>query len=192
MSADKKVFEQGKCSLTSPAGSNTDDRVPGYQPPVQQQHQTPGQQGKMDPQPSIEHVPDEKGGYKLYQAAGKLKGRKALITGGDSGIGQSTAVLFAMEGCSDIFFQHLPEEKSDAKKTVELVEKYGAKAHTFAADLTDKNNCKRMVDEALSKMGAINILFNNHAYQMMIHDIHDLKEEQWEHTFNTNIHGKFS
>ena len=141
----------------------------------------------MDHAPSIEYVPDEQEGYKLYQASGKLKGRKAVITGGDSGIGQSTAVLFAMEG-AEIFFTYLPEEEKDSNKTVELVEKYGGKAHKLAVDLTDKKNCQKTVDEAMNKMGAINILFNNHAYQMMVHEIKNLKEEQWEHTFNTNIH----
>jgi NAD(P)-dependent dehydrogenase (short-subunit alcohol dehydrogenase family) len=134
-------------------------------------------------------VSDEKGGHKLYQAVGKLKGKKAVITGGDSGIGQATAVLFAMEG-AEVFITYLDQEKSDADKTVKLVEKYGGKCHTLAVNLKDKNNCKKTIDEAINKMGAINILFNNHAYQMMINDIHDLSEDQWVHTFDTNIHRK--
>jgi len=110
-------------------------------------------------------VPTEDGEYQLYKAAGKLKGKKALITGGDSGIGQATAVLFAMEG-ADVFITYLPEEEEDAKKTKSHVEKYGQKCYTHAADLKGRDKCKEVVDEALKQMGAINILFNNHAYQV--------------------------
>ena len=92
-----------------------------------------------------------------------------------------------MEG-ADSFIAYLPEEEKDAQGTKSYVEKHGAKCHLYPTNLKDKNNCKKVVEQALSKMGAINILFNNHAYQMMINDIHDLSEEQWEHTFDTNIH----
>ncbi|KAK1011630.1 hypothetical protein LTR91_002101 [Friedmanniomyces endolithicus] len=172
MSSDKSMFESG------------------WLPPVQQQAPPGQQKGKLDPQPAIEHVPDGKGGSKLYQPAGKLKGKKAIITGGDSGIGQSTATLFAMEG-ADVLITYLPEEEVDAKETKSLVEKHGGKCYTLAVDLRDMKNCQKVIDEAMSKMGAINILFNNHAYQMMIEDIHDLSEEQWIKTFDTNIHPFF-
>ncbi|KAK3069627.1 hypothetical protein LTR53_011893 [Teratosphaeriaceae sp. CCFEE 6253] len=162
----------------------------GWLPPVQQQAPPGQQKDKLDPQPAIEHVPDGKGGSKLYQAAGKLKGLKAVITGGDSGIGQSTATLFAMEG-ADVLITYLPEEEVDAQETVKLVEKYGQKCYTLAVDLRKRENCQKTIDEAMSKLGAINILFNNHAYQMMINDIHDLSEEQWLTTFDTNIHPFF-
>ncbi|KAH9808828.1 3-oxoacyl-(acyl-carrier-protein) reductase [Teratosphaeria destructans] len=162
----------------------------GYQPPVQQQP-TPGWQSKLDPQPSVEYVPDEAtGGYQLYKAAGKLKDKKALITGGDSGIGRATAVLFAMEG-ADSFIVYLPEEEEDAKETVRLVEKYGRKCYTFQANLKSKDKCKEVIDKAFSTMGSLDILFNNHAYQMMQKDITEIPEEQWEHTFATNIHPFF-
>ncbi|KXL48939.1 hypothetical protein M433DRAFT_57458 [Acidomyces richmondensis BFW] len=161
----------------------------GFQPPVQQQ-QPPGWQKELDPQPSTEYIPNPEGGYKLYQAAGKLTNKKAIITGGDSGIGRATAVLFSMEG-ADSFIVHLPQESKDAQQTKLLVEKYGRKCHLFSADLKDKINCKRAIDEAITKMRRIDILFNNHAYQMMTKDIHDLTEEQWELTFATNIHPFF-
>ena len=134
-----------------------------------------------------EAVPTEDGGFQIYKAAGKLKGKKAIITGGDSGIGRATARLFAMEG-ADSFITYLPEEEKDAQQTKSSIEKYGAKCYLYAINLKGKDNCKKVVDEALNKMGSIDILFNNHAYQMMITDIHDLSEEQWEHTFDTNIH----
>ncbi|KAK5133944.1 hypothetical protein LTR08_007064 [Meristemomyces frigidus] len=161
----------------------------GFQPPVQQQA-PPGLQGKLDPQPSTEYIPSVDGGYQLYQAAGKLKNRKALITGGDSGIGKATAVLFAMEG-ADSMIGYLPEEEEDAQHTKKLVEKYGRKCYLYPGDLKDKENCKKLVAEAMDKMGAINILFNNHAYQMMVESILDLPDEQWVETFATNIHPFF-
>ena len=86
---------------------------------------------------------------------------------------------------------YLPEEEKDAQEAKKLVEKYGGKCYTFAGDLKDKNTCHKLVEEAINKLGEINILFNNHAYQMMVHDIQDLTEEQWELTFATNIHRTF-
>ena len=160
----------------------------GFQPDVQHQD-APGSQDKLGPAPAIDQIPDGKGGAKLYQAAGKLKGQKALITGGDSGIGRSTAVLFAMEG-ADVFFTYLASEKKDADETVRLVEEKGQKAYAYEADLTAKETCKKVIDTALEKLGAINILFNNHAFQMVQENILSLPEEQWEKTFATNIHRK--
>lgn len=161
----------------------------GFQPDVQHQD-APGTQSKLGPAPAIDQVPDGKGGAKLYQAAGKLKDKKAVITGGDSGIGQSTAVLFAMEG-ADVFFTYLASEKKDADETVRLVEAKGRKAYAYEADLKAKETCKKVIEVALEKLGAINILFNNHAYQMVQENILSLPEEQWENTFATNIHREF-
>ena len=92
-----------------------------------------------------------------------------------------------MEG-ADSFIAYLPEEEKDAQEAKSYVEKYGQQCHLYATDLKAKENCKKIVEEAMSKMGAINILFNNHAYQMMQQSILDISEEQWEHTFDTNIH----
>ncbi|KAL0581026.1 tRNA-specific adenosine deaminase subunit tad3 [Marasmius crinis-equi] len=162
----------------------------GHKVPVSDQ-QLPGLQSEMaGPPPQSEYVPTWDGGYKLYEASGKLKGKKALITGGDSGIGRAIAILFAMEG-ADVFITYLPQEKEDAQDTKAFVEKYGRKCDLLAVDLIKKENCKQAVDEALKAMGAINFLINNHAYQMMREDIQELSEEQWEHTFNTNIHSFF-
>ncbi|GAW25543.1 putative short-chain dehydrogenase [Rosellinia necatrix] len=144
----------------------------------------------MPLQPQYDALPNDEGGYQKYHPAGKLEGKKALITGGDSGIGRATAVLFAMEG-ADSFIAYLPEEEKDAQGTKNLVESHGRKCHLHATDLTSKDNCKRLVDDAVEAMGRSNTLFNNAAYQMMVNDIHDLKEDQWIHNFNTNIHPYF-
>jgi NAD(P)-dependent dehydrogenase (short-subunit alcohol dehydrogenase family) len=144
----------------------------------------------MDPPPQVDHLPTADGGRELYKAAGKLKGKKALITGGDSGIGRSIAVLYAMEG-ADSFIAYLPEEEEDAKETVKLVEEKGQKCYTYPTDLKERENCKKVVEAAVKQMGGIDILVNNHAYQMMVEDIKDLDEDQWVHTFNTNIHPFF-
>jgi short-subunit dehydrogenase involved in D-alanine esterification of teichoic acids len=129
----------------------------------------------MDPPPQVDHLPTADGGRELYKAAGKLKGKKAIITGGDSGIGRSVAVLFAMEG-ADSFIAYLPEEEDDAQETVKLVEEKGQKCYTYPTDLKDRENCKKVVEEAVKQMGGIDILVNNHAYQMMVEDIKDLDE----------------
>lgn len=102
-------------------------------------------------------------------------GKKALITGGDSGIGRSIAILFAMEG-ADSFIAYLPQEESDAQETKKKVEEYGGKCYLMATDLTERNNCKALADKAVETMGGVNILVNNAAYQMMTDDITELPE----------------
>lgn len=141
----------------------------------------------MDPLPQVDQVPTFDGGMKTYEPAGKLKGRKALITGGDSGIGRATAVLYAMEG-AEVFITYLPEEQKDADDTKKMVEDKGGKIHLHKADLRTADACKKTVEQALQSMGAINILVNNHAFQYMRETILDIPEDQWLKTFDTNIH----
>lgn len=125
------------------------------------------------PTPQSEHLPTEDGGYEIYKAAGKLQGKKAIITGGDSGIGRAIAILFAMEGAESLI-AYLEVEEKDAQETKKKVEGKGGKCHLLAVDLKKKENCRKVVDTALEKMGAINVLVNNAAYQNMIEDIVDL------------------
>jgi len=158
----------------------------GHEIPVQKIAQ-PGLQSELKLTPQNENIPTGDGGYQLYKAAGKLEGKKAIITGGDSGIGRAIAILFAMEG-ADSFIVYLPQEEDDAQETKKSVEKYGRKCHLMATDLTDRKNCKEVVDRAVKAFGGnIDVLVNNAAYQNMVEDIADLKEDQWVHTFNTNI-----
>lgn len=159
--------------------------------------------------PANTKIPTEDGGYQTYKPAGKLEGKKALITGGDSGIGRAVAILFAMEG-ADSLIAYLPEEQEDAQKTKHRVEKTGRKCYLYPCDVQSRENCKKLVDETVSKLGGINILVNNAAYQTVVHDISDLSEyatwcplrlkplltscpsrDQWTRTFDTNIHPYF-
>lgn len=121
------------------------------------------------------HLPTDDGGYQLYKAAGKLNGKRAIITGGDSGIGRAIALLFAMEGASSLIV-YLPEEEKDAQETKRRVQEFGCECHCLAIDLRKKENCRKVVDVALQTLKGIDILVNNAAYQNMLDDISDLDE----------------
>jgi NADP-dependent 3-hydroxy acid dehydrogenase YdfG len=150
--------------------------VLGHRIPVSHQ-EFPGKETKMpDPKPEFERIPTQDGGSKPYQAAGKLNGMNAIITGGDSGIGRATALLFAHEGANS-FIAYLPEEQEDAEATKKRVEEIGQKCWLFPTDLTKRENCRKVIDEAVKAFGGrIDILFNNHGYQMVVDDIKDLSE----------------
>jgi len=161
----------------------------GHLPEIRTQDH-PGHEHQMNPSPVVDQLPDDNGGFATYRAAGKLHGKKALITGGDSGIGRATAVLFAMEG-ADVAVVYLKEEEKDAQDAKKLVEERGRKCFLISADLSKSEECKGVVDEVVLALGGINILVNNHAYQMVNDSILDLSEEQWDYTFKTNIHSFF-
>jgi NAD(P)-dependent dehydrogenase (short-subunit alcohol dehydrogenase family) len=127
------------------------------------------------PKPTSTQIPTEDQGYQTYKAAGKLDGKRAIITGGDSGIGRAVAILFAMEGASSLI-TYLPEEEKDAQETKRRVEEAGQKCYTLAVDLRTKENCRKVIDTALEKLGGIDTLVNNAGYQNMIQDIGDLDE----------------
>lgn len=145
--------------------------------PEQSQKRQPGKESKMHPEPEIIR--------KTYKGSGKLKGRKALITGGDSGIGRSVAVHFAREG-ADVAIVYL-EENEDANKTREMVEEEGQKCLVMAGDIKDKDFCKKLVERTISEFGKLDILVNNAAVQFPRNNIEDIKEEEFEETFETNI-----
>lgn len=129
-------------------------------------------------------------GIKSTKRRESFQGKKAIITGGDSGIGRAVAILFAMEGASSLI-TYLPEEEKDAQETKRRVEEIGQSCYCFATDLRDKKNCQAVVDTGLKSLGGIDILVNNAGTQTMIEDIKDLEESQWESTFDTNIHSIF-
>ena len=126
----------------------------------------------------------------VYRPAGKLSGKVALITGGDSGIGRAVAVLYAREG-ADVAIVYLPEEEGDARETRDHIEREGRKALLLAGDVTNAGFCKETVDQVIRELGAIDILVNNAAYQQDLESIEELTEEQWDRTFRTNIYGYF-
>ena len=156
-------------------------RYPSISPPVQQQPE-PGIQAKMDPMPDL--------GETSYRGSGRLEGRKALITGGDSGIGGAVAIAFAREG-ADVAISYLPAEEEDARHIVSLIEEAGRTAVAFPGDLKDKNYCRQLVDAAVDGLGGLDIVVSNAGKQVYIEKIEDLSDEQFEDTMHTNVFAMF-
>ncbi|WP_278445878.1 SDR family oxidoreductase [Stutzerimonas kunmingensis] len=146
-----------------------------------QEQPEPGKEGLMNPRP--EYRGED------YKAAGKLEGKVAIITGGDSGIGRSVAVLYAREG-ADVAILYL-DQHQDAEETRTVVEQYGRRCLTFAGDVADRDVCRKVIDETLAAFGKLDILVNNAAEQHPQEKLEDISEEQWEKTFRTNIFGMF-
>jgi len=152
-------------------------------PPLPRQHQeSPGLEAKVRPRPKYE-APE-------YRPAGKLEGKVALITGGDSGIGRAVAVMYAREG-ADVAIVYLPEEETDAEETRESIEAWGRRALLLPGDVTSRKFCEEAVDATVSELGGLDILVNNAAFQKNQESIEDVTEEQWDKTFRTNIYGYF-
>lgn len=152
-------------------------------PPFRVQDQPwPGLVSKMDPRP--DH------GEKSYKGSGRLAGRKALITGGDSGMGRAAAIAYAREG-ADVAINYYPTEEPDAREVVELIKAAGRKAVAIPGDLRDEAFCKRMVDEAAKQLGGLDILVNNAARQQTRKTIMDVSSEDFDATMKTNIYAPF-
>ncbi|MEM4780698.1 MAG: SDR family oxidoreductase [Halalkalicoccus sp.] len=147
----------------------------------QQQDRQPGVEGEM--QPEAEFIRDD------YQGSGKLEGKVAVVTGGDSGIGRAAAVHFAREG-ADVAVIYLDEEE-DAERTAEMVEAEGGEGLTISGDVRDSAFCRAAVEEVIEELGDLNVLVNNAAMQVVKTDLTEITDEQWEETFATNIHGYF-
>jgi NAD(P)-dependent dehydrogenase (short-subunit alcohol dehydrogenase family) len=148
--------------------------------PPQHQEQQPGIEKQMTPRPIYDT--DEPG-------HGRLKGKVAIITGGDSGIGRAVAIAFAKEG-AEVVIAYL-DEHQDAKQTADDIRKYGKEALLIATDISREENCKKIIDKTLEKFNKIDILVNNAAVQYVQHDIEDITAEQLEHTFRVNIFSQF-
>src|SRR4051812_24556515 len=159
-----------------------DPRERGPKPPhPAQQQQEPGLESQMDPRPDY--------GEDSYRGSGKLKGKAALITGGDSGIGRAVALAFAREG-ADVLISYLNEE-SDARETARAVEKEGRKCVTVAGDIQDEGHCKKLVERAVKELGKIDVLVNNAAFQMNRESLDEIPTEELDRTFKTNVYALF-
>lgn len=157
-----------------------EERRPEKLPPQHQEKQ-PGSEEEMTPAPRFE-APD-------YRAAGKLEGKRALITGGDSGIGRAVAVYFAKEG-ADVSIVYL-DEHEDAQETKRQVEQEGRQCLLIAGDIQEEGFCKEAVDRTVRELGGLNILVNNAAVQYQQENLTDITAEQLERTFRTNIFSQF-
>ncbi|PLW73679.1 SDR family oxidoreductase [Streptomyces sp. SCUT-3] len=158
------------------------DQYPEPQFPAQEQ-EPPGRTAAMEPEP--DH------GEATYRGSGKLTGRKALITGGDSGIGRAVALAFAREG-ADVAFTHLPEEEKDARETTRLVEEAGRTALPVECDIREEDACLSLVERTVAEFGRIDVLVNNAAYQMSRPEgIGAIPTEQFDRVMRTNLYGMF-
>jgi NAD(P)-dependent dehydrogenase (short-subunit alcohol dehydrogenase family) len=148
-------------------------------PPFPAQHQeAPGDESKLSPRPKYEAL--------AYKAAGKLEGKVALITGGDSGIGRAVAVMYAREGAA-VAINYLPEEQGDAEATKAAIEEQGGTCLLLPGDLTDRSCCAQLVEDTVHELGALDILVSNAAHQMRKESLDQLTDEELEITFDTNV-----
>lgn len=153
------------------------------QPPFPRQYQEPpGLASKMTPRP--DH------GETTYQGNRRLEGRKALVTGGDSGIGRAAVIAFAREG-ADVAINYLPAEEPDAREVVQLIRDTGRKAVALPGDIRNETFCNTLVDEAARELGGLDILVNNAARQQAAASILDLTTESFDATFKTNVYAMF-
>lgn len=159
-----------------------DPNTGGARPPMPKQRQAPpGRTAEMRPRP--DHGEDS------YRGSGRLAGRKAIITGGDSGIGRAVAIAFAREG-ADLVISYLNEHE-DARETARLVEEAGRKVALAPGDIGEPGHCAAIVEQAVTELGGVDILVNNAAYQMSFEALEEISPEEWDKTFRTNIHAMF-
>jgi NAD(P)-dependent dehydrogenase (short-subunit alcohol dehydrogenase family) len=152
-------------------------------PPFPRQHlEKPGLESKLRPRPEYQAP--------RYKAAGKLEGKVALITGGDSGIGRAVAVLYAREG-ADVAITYLPAEEPDAEETRTAVEAEGRKCMLVSGDLTDVRFCEEVVERTVRELGKLDILVSNAAHQNRKKSLLDVTDEEFDRTFKTNIYAYF-
>ncbi|GAB2560830.1 SDR family oxidoreductase [Dyella jejuensis] len=151
-------------------------------PFAEQPQEAPGLAKNMKPRP--DHGEDS------YVGFGRLKGRKALITGGDSGIGRAVAIAFAREG-ADLMLNYLPEEEEDAREVLEITRASGVKVHTFPGDIKDEAFCKELVATAVKELGGLDIVVNVAGKQAYQESFLDISTEQFDQTFKTNVYALF-
>ena len=151
-------------------------------PEQDQRDQHPGLESEMQPRPDY--------GYETYKGFGRLQGKKAIITGGDSGIGRAVALAFAREG-ADVLIAYLESEESDAQETARVVEEAGKKCVRVPGDISEEAQCQKIVDKAVEEFGGIDVLVNNAAHQRTVSGIADVTTELLDRTFKTNIYAQF-
>lgn len=147
---------------------------------------------QSQPEPGLDKkiTPQADHGESTYRGVGRLTGRKALITGGDSGIGRAVAIAFAREG-ADVAINYLPSEEPDAAEVIKYIEQAGHKALALPGDITDETFCQKLVADAVRAFGSIDILVNNAGKQVFIDNVEELSSEQFQKTFATNVFAMF-
>jgi NAD(P)-dependent dehydrogenase (short-subunit alcohol dehydrogenase family) len=146
-----------------------------------QQQRPPGVEKKLTP--PADH------GEESYRGSGRLVGKVAVITGGDSGIGRAVAIAYAREG-ADVLISYL-DEHEDAEETRRWVEQAGRRCVLVPGDISDPAHCRAIIDRAVQELGRIDVLVNNAAFQMTRDSLEEISDEEWTHTFDTNIHAQF-
>lgn len=148
--------------------------------------------GDLQPEPGLDAAtrPKSDHGEETYRGLGRLKGRKALITGGDSGIGAAIAIAYAREG-ADVAISYLPEEQEDADHIVKEIELAGVRSLALPGDIKDEAFCKEIVQKTVAEFGSLDILVNNAGKQEFVGDLQDITSEQFQHTFQTNVFAMF-
>jgi NAD(P)-dependent dehydrogenase (short-subunit alcohol dehydrogenase family) len=178
----KKQVAKGQASKVRGRSNEAKTQQQPKSPMPPQHQEKPGLESKIRPRPEYEAP--------LYKGSGKLLGKAALITGGDSGIGRAVAVLFAREG-ADVAIVYLREEQSDAEETKRAVEAEGRRALLIPGDVRDAEFCREAVEQTAREYGKLDILVNNAAFQQHQKKLEDVSEQQWDRTFKTNIYGYF-
>src|SRR6478672_10922289 len=146
-----------------------------------QQQEPPGEQSRMDPVPDC--------GEQSYVGSGRLTGKVAVITGGDSGIGRAVAIAYAREG-ADVVISYLSED-DDAKDTAQHVEQAGRRAVLVADDVSDPQHCRDIVARTVEEFGRVDVLVNNAAFQMSHETLEEIPDDEWDHTWATNVSAMF-
>lgn len=174
---------EGECCMTTDQFTfdNPVSRYPAIEPSAQPQDE-PGLEQALDPVPDL--------GENTYRGTGRLTGRRALITGADSGIGAAVAIAFAREG-ADVALSYLPEEEDDAQRIVALIEEAGRKAVTIPGDIGNSERCRALVERTVADLGGIDILVNNAGKQLYCENLEDLTDEQFDETLRTNVYAMF-
>lgn len=148
----------------------------------EQQQEAPGLQAEMNPVPDC--------GEDSYRGSGKLEGKAAVVTGGDSGIGRAVAIAYAREG-ADVLITYLPEEERDARDVARYIEEAGRKAVLVPGDLSEAAHCRAVIAKAVEEFGKVDVLVSNAAYQMTRESLEEIPDEEWEHTFKLNVGAYF-